>query len=181
MARRSPAAIAITVAVVMGLTACTGSSSNVAGAPTAATSTAVVPTVSPCPAAPAPVSPHRPAHIPADLPKPPGAHIDDTSVDESGVHTTKFTTPTSLRESILFVVQRLPSAGYVLGRGDAEPTEADAPFIRNSIRGLVRLVFLQPCTTLWLLSTVDTSKTSKGPTILPSYSPSGSPSPLPFG
>jgi len=96
------------------------------------------------------------------------------------VHIVKFTTPTSLRESVLFVVRKLPKAGYVLGRGDAEATEADAPFVHGDTRGLVRMLEVGTCQTLWLLATVDASSQSNSPLLTP-HTPSGSPSPLPFG
>jgi hypothetical protein len=120
--------------------------------------------------------------VPADLPKPPNATITDNTTTSDGVHITKFTTPSSLRDGILFVVRKLPKAGYQLGRGDAEVTEADAPFVHGDLRGMVRMLATQPCTTLWLLATVkSTGPATGGSPLLPSRSPSGSPSPLPFG
>ena len=92
----------------------------------------------------------------------------------------KFSTPTSLRDSVLFVVRKLPKAGYVLGRGDAEATEADAPFVHGGTRGLVRMLGTAPCSTLWLLATVDSTATSSSPLLTP-HTPTASPSPLPFG
>jgi hypothetical protein len=83
---------------------------------------------------------------------------------------------------VIFVVDKLPKAGYVLGRGDAEAAEADAPFIHGNVRGLVRMLETAPCQTLWLLATVDTSAQSNGNSpLLTPHTPSGSPSPLPFG
>ena len=120
--------------------------------------------------------------VPADFPKPPNARIQDSTTASDGVHIVKFGTQTSLRDSVLFVVNKLPKAGYVLGRGDAEAAEADAPFIHGSIRGLVRMLEAGPCQTLWLLATIDTSSSSgaNSPLLTP-HTPSGSPSPLPFG
>ena len=138
---------------------------------------------SPCATPGAPKKPHWPAGVPVDMPKPPNATITDSSTTSDGVHITKFTTPSSLRDGVLFVVGNFPKAGYVLGRGDAEVTEADAPFVHGNIRGLVRMLATQPCSTLWLVATVDSSNSSTGggTPLLPSRSPSGSPSPLPFG
>jgi hypothetical protein len=136
----------------------------------------------PCPS-PSNAKPTQwPAAVPADLPKPPYATVTESTTTSDGVRITKFTTPMSLRESVLFVVEKLPKAGYVLGRGDAEVTEADAPFVHGEIRGLVRMLATQPCSTLWLLATVkSTSPGTGGSPLLPTHSPSGSPSPLPFG
>lgn len=122
-----------------------------------------------------------PAKVPSDLPKPPNATLNGQLSANDGVHIVKFTTPTSLRESVLFIVEKLPKAGYVLGRGDAEATEADAPFLHGSVRGLMRLVELGHCQTQWLLATVSNQAPTTGSPLLPPHTPSGSPSPLPFG
>jgi hypothetical protein len=120
---------------------------------------------------------HWPQSVPKELPKPPNATINEPpSTTTDGVHIVKFTTPTSLRESVLFVVQRFPKAGFALGRGDAEATEADAPFQHEGTTGLVRMLLMGECQTQWLLATVDTAHHS--PLLVPH--PSGSASPLPF-
>jgi len=169
-------AAAVTVALLVA--GCAGGSKQ------AGPSTNPVHTFSPvpCPSSTA-TPPHWPAAIPADMPKPPHATITETSTTADGVHITKFTTPSSLRDGVLFIVGSFPKAGYVLGRGDAEVSEADAPFVHGHIRGLVRLLATQPCSTLWLVATVNATNpsTGGGSPLLPTRSPSGSPSPLPFG
>jgi hypothetical protein len=124
-----------------------------------------------------------PSSIPADLPKPPNATIQPKGVTTTseGVHIVRFTTPSSLRESVLFIVKQYPAAGYAIGRGDAEATEADAPFVHGDIRGVTRISQLAQCQTLWLTATVKTSGGPGGSPLLPSRKPSSSPSPLPFG
>jgi hypothetical protein len=119
--------------------------------------------------------------VPKDLPKPPNATIEQQMTASDGVHIVKFTTPTSLRDSVIFVVNKLPKAGYVLGRGDAEAAEADAPFVHGNIRGLVRMLETAPCTTLWLLASIDASSPNTNSPLLTPHTPTGSPSPLPFG
>jgi len=121
--------------------------------------------------------------VPAGIPKPPNAHIVKTESTTDGLHIVQFTTPTSLRDGVIFVVDKLPKAGYTLGRGDAEANEADAPFVSNNLRGLYRLFSNEPCQTLWLLATASGTPTSpgSGSPLLPTHSPSGSSSPLPFG
>jgi hypothetical protein len=119
--------------------------------------------------------------VPKDLPKPPNATIQDQLTASDGVHIVKFSTPTSLRDSVLFVVNKLPKAGYVLGRGDAEAAEADAPFVHGNIRGLVRMLETAPCQTLWLLASIDASSPNTNSPLLTPHTPTGSPSPLPFG
>ena len=169
-------AIAATAAVA---TACAsgGAASPAASAP------AQVQTFSPPPPCPSPghSTPTKwPSKVPTDLPKPSNAKVQSQFTASDGVHIVKFTTPTSLRDRVLFVVRKLPKAGYVLGRGDAEATEADAPFVHGNIRGLVRMLGVAPCQTLWLLATVDSTASSNSPLLTP-HSPSASPSPLPFG
>lgn len=168
-----------TVAVVA--TAC-GSGS---AAPNAGTTTTPLPVQTYSPPPPCPTPAHSkpvkwPAQVPKDIPKPANAKIESQFTADDGVHITKFTTPTSLRDSVLFVVHKLPKAGYVLGRGDAEATEADAPFVHGNLRGLVRMLGVAPCQTLWLLASVDATFTSNSPLLTP-HTPSASPSPLPFG
>jgi hypothetical protein len=168
-----PAAV---LAGAMLLAGCSGSSS-VDSQPKAPVPT----TPAQCPQPSDPKPTEWPSLVPADLPKPPNATIDDAETAADGVHIVKFTTPQSLREAVLYVVRELPKAGYVLGRGDAEATEADAPFVHNDMRGLVRMIVLEDCRTQWLLATVDTAAASGGSPLLPVHTPSGSPSPLPFG
>lgn len=181
MLRTRGASCLALMAVVTLLTACGGSGSSSAGSTNAA-APAVTPSIpAPCPT-PAKSKPTKwPSRVPADLPKPPNATIQSQLTAADGVHIVKFSTPTSLRDSVLFVVNNLPKAGYVLGRGDAEAAEADAPFVHGSVRGLVRMLEVAPCQTLWLLATVNaSSQTSQSPLLTP-HTPTGSPSPLPFG
>ena len=178
---RTRGASCLALAALAGvLTACSGSSDG----PKAASSAAPAPTAaapSPCPKPSHAKPTNWPSQVPADLPKPADATIQDKMTASDGVHIVKFATPTSLRESVIFVVNKLPKAGYVLGRGDAEAAEADAPFIHGNIRGLVRMLETAPCQTLWLLATVDTNAPSVNSPLLTPHTPSGSPSPLPFG
>jgi hypothetical protein len=134
-----------------------------------------------CPVPSGAKEPRWPSTVPADMPKPAHATITDSTTTSDGVHITKFTTPSSLRDGVLFIVGKFPKAGYVLGRGDAEVTEADAPFVHGDVRGLVRLLATQPCSTLWLVATARSNAPGGSSPLLPSRSPSGSPSPLPFG
>ena len=180
MLRTRGASCLALAALAAVLTACSGSGSSPEAAPTSAPVPSAT-TPAPC-ATPAKAKPTKwPAHVPADLPKPPNATIQDQMTASDGVHIVKFTTPTSLRESVIFVVNKLPKAGYVLGRGDAEAAEADAPFIHGNVRGLVRMLETRPCETLWLLATVNANAQNPNSPLLTPHSPSGSPSPLPFG
>ncbi|MBV9293868.1 MAG: hypothetical protein JO222_15605 [Frankiales bacterium] len=164
------------IAAVVSVGGCAGSSGSTTGGPTAPTITQ--PLTPQCPSTSAP--PGRwPRYLPPDFPRPAAYHFEQSTVDAQGIRTTRFTTSSSMRDAVLFVVQRFPRAGYVLGRGDAEATEADAPFVHGPARGLLRLAAIQNCMTLWLLYTVD-KKVGPVPN-LPTFIPSASPSPLPFG
>jgi hypothetical protein len=86
----------------------------------------------------------------------------------------------SLRDAVIFLLKNYRAAGYVIGRGDAELNEADAPFAGATVHGTTRLTATAPCTTRWLVATV----TETGATLgnVPQLAPhtAGS-SPLPFG
>lgn len=118
-----------------------------------------------------------PRQVPADLPKPPGAVIEKVDRTSSGVTVVRFSVPSSLSNGVLFVVNEFKKHGYVIGRGDAEVTEADAPFQRGRLRGLVRILSKSACSTLWLMAV----GTTGGAPFAPNYSPPPSASPLPFG
>jgi hypothetical protein len=137
----------------------------------------------PCPAPAVTSNAKWPEAMPFDLPKPVNATIQPRGVTTTpdGVHIVRFTTPTSLRESVLFIVGSYPKAGYALGRGDAEPTEADAPFVHGTIRGVTRITQLAQCQTLWLTATARAGGPLGNSPLVPSHTPTASSSPLPFG
>lgn len=66
----------------------------------------------------------------------------------------RFTTRTSLRQSVTFLLTALPKAGYLLGRGDAEAREAEAPFHQRgtALAGEFRLAVTGSCQTSWVLA-----------------------------
>ena len=169
--------------VLSALAGCSGSS----GGPAAGPSPRPIPSPT-CPSAsttPSPTSTHLAnalSKVPFDLPMPDNITVLDASVTKDGIQVVKFTTPTTLRQAVLFIVDRYPKAGYVLGRGDAEATEADAPFVKNKTRGLTRLASLEACQTLWLIATVASNGSSNGTSPLLSPHPTSSQtSALPFG
>lgn len=85
-------------------------------------------------------------------------------------------TAMSLQQSVVFVLRALPPKGFVLGRGDAEPAQADAPFTRSGVVGQLRLNWLAPCTTQWLIA-IGTPRNGSGSPLLP-LQPSASPVPF---
>src|SRR3954447_25559532 len=175
------AAAVLSGVVLAGVAGCNGSSSSAAPSPRPVVTSA-------CPSA-TPTSPPASAamskllrNVPFGLPMPENITPADTSTTSDGIQVVKFTTPSSLRDAVIFMVQRYPKAGYVVGRGDAEATEADAPFIKGSVRGLTRVASLQTCQTLWLIASVPTKGGGGGTSPLLSPHPTSSQtSSLPFG
>jgi hypothetical protein len=118
--------------------------------------------------------------VPADLPRPPSGTPARVLVRNNLLTVVGFSASISLREAVLFVLDRFPRAGFLLGRGDAEFNQADAPFARQGLFGQVRINGLGACRTQWLVAIG-----ARGPgtsPLLPAPSPSSSPSPFaPFG
>ncbi len=163
-------------ALALAATACTGGSKPEA-APTTTFSTRPTPSLSPCPPKPA-NKPDWPPDVPDDLPLPKTAKITKTERTAGDLFVMHFEVPWSLREGVVFVVSQYPKNGFVLGRGDAEVTEADAPFQRGELRGLLRIFLTGECKTLWLVAL---GKAGASVPFNPSFSPRPSGSPLPFG
>lgn len=120
-----------------------------------------------------------PADVPSELPQPPGATYQAV-LRRSGITSVRFSSRTSLQDSILLVLHELPKAGYTVGRGDAEPAEADVPFGQGDLVGIYKMVVLGPCRTDWLLAIGHRAQLGGSP-ILPTKRPGPSSSPLPFG
>src|SRR3954469_21262837 len=118
-----------------------------------------------------------PRPLPADLPRPPGSNHAKVALGNTTLTVVSFDSPISLREAVLFVLGQFPKKGFLLGRGDAELNQADAPFGRQGFFGQVRINGSGPCSTQWLVA-VGAAQGGTSP-LLPA--PSGTPSPLPFG
>jgi len=118
--------------------------------------------------------------VPPDFPKLPGAAVSSTKQTPDGLTIVQFRTATALRQGVLFAVQSLPRAGFALGRGDAEANQADIPFTRATVTGLLRGNAVQACATEWLLAVTKTKSRGTGNPLLPPP-PGATPSPLPFG
>jgi hypothetical protein len=121
-----------------------------------------------------------PQEVPADLPQPPRATFEGTSRTPEGLTIVRFSTAQSLQEAVLFVVREVQKAGFTLGRGDAEPAEADAPFGRGDLRGVYKMLAHADCRTDWLVAVTKTRPNGTSP-ILPTASRGPSSQPLPFG
>lgn len=163
------------------VSACGGSSTAAGGSPSSAPVVTQAPpaTVAPCPV----VARTRftwPQEVPQDLPQPPTSKLGQTTRTKDGLTIVKFTTTTSLQQGVLFVVKEVQKAGFTLGRGDAEPTEADAPFGRGDLRGVYKMFARDRCATDWLVA-VTRTRPGNGSPILPTASRGPQSSPLPFG
>ena len=165
-------------ALLLAVTSCGGSSTPIA----APSPSAVAPSPIAEPTCPPPgTKAYRwPAQIPQELPTLPGATIESKKQTTEGLYIVQFSTATSLREGVLFIVRRLPAAGFTLGRGDAEPTEADAPFTKGDLRGVLRGALVGTCQTKWVLAVTRKVYGGTGSPLLPTHQ-GPSPSPLPFG
>ena len=164
---------------VLALSGCTSSSTSARATPTATPAPAPTPTSSACPAKPGkPFS--WPAAMPKDLPKPPGSTYLSATTSADHVTIVRLTSTLSLQQSVLFVLKEVNKAGFTLGRGDAEPSEADAPFGRGNTRGVYKMLARDSCVTDWLVATATVTFGGTSP-ILPTASRGPSSSPLPFG
>jgi hypothetical protein len=154
-----------------------GSATPQAG-PAATSAPPLLPTPAACPVVPT-AHFRWPAPVPADLPQPPTAVLGTVSTTPQGLTIVRFRTTTSLQQGVLFVVKEIQKAGFTLGRGDAEPAEADAPFGRGDLRGVYKMLVRDTCATDWLVAVTKARPTGNSP-LLPRQT-TASPSPLPFG
>lgn len=165
-----------TLPLCLALLAGCSSSAEPAAAPTS-------PAVAETPEAPAACAPKAsslqwPAPVPDDLPVPPSATLTEVQKRTDGLTVVTFSTAISIRESVLFLIEQMPKAGYTLARGDAENTEADAPFVKGELRGVMRMIAVEPCRTDWLMALSKGAPAAGGSPLLP---PRPNASPLPFG
>lgn len=96
----------------------------------------------PCAQAGAPVS--LPPEFPKNFPLPPGTIITVSRRAEPALVLQGFI-PMELREATRFFVQKLPAAGFQLGRGEAERHEAEARFGDAGVIGLFKLRSIEDC------------------------------------
>lgn len=122
-----------------------------------------------------------PDPVPDDLPKPPAATLTDVQKRTDGLTVVTFSTTTSIRQAVLFLIEEMPKAGYTLARGDAENTEADAPFVKGDLRGVMRMIAVEACRTDWLMAITKAAPVGGAPGGNPLLPPRPGASPLPFG
>lgn len=151
---RSVGRAALAVATAAVLVGCASEPSSEAAGSTA-------PSASPsgvaCPepaSAPAAFPAGLPADFPADFPAPPGAGDAVADDADPAVVAVRFPSSAPLRESVQFVLDRLPAAGFQITGGDQEPHEADVVFAQGALRGQLRIARVDDCTTFWLVQVV---------------------------
>ena len=106
------------------------------------------PAASPAPTLPACAQAGPPVRLPPEFPKsfplPPGTvitagrHAGPTIVLEGFI-------PMELKEATRFFVQKLPDAGFRLGRGEAERGEAESRFGGNGVAGFFKVRSIEGC------------------------------------
>ncbi|MDT7570169.1 MAG: hypothetical protein QOE05_343 [Actinomycetota bacterium] len=173
---RRAVSLLVGACLLLGLTGCNDKKPQAAPAPSPSAdsfSPSPLPTCAPA----KPTVYKWPKQIPQELPRLPGAVLESSKPTSDGLFLVFFSTHSSLRDDVLFIVKKLPAAGFQLGRGDAEPAEADAPFNKGDLRGVLRGASIGICETKWVLAVARATRTSP---LLPSHT-GPSPSPLPFG
>jgi hypothetical protein len=92
----------------------------------------------------------RPPGLPADFPLPPGTRITTGRSLSASQFLIGGVIPADLQETAGFFDEALPEQGYQVGIGDAEATEAEAPFTGNGFRGRWRVNEIPDCPALTL-------------------------------
>lgn len=96
-----------------------------------------------------------PPDFPSAFPPPPGAVDAVADAADPSVVAVRFPSPASLAESVEFVLEQLPAAGFQITGGDQEPHEADVVFAFDDGRqGKLRIARVDDCTTFWLVQVV---------------------------
>ena len=85
-----------------------------------------------------------PAEFPKDVPLPPGTAVTSAQRTENRLLVQGFI-PMDLRDGARFFIEKIPAAGFQLGRGESEEGEAEAPFRGNGITGVFKLRTSRDC------------------------------------
>ena len=122
-----------------------------------------------------------PAWFPKDLPLPSGSYTTQALPASYGYQRAVLVVPGTAEQFGQYVLKEWPRAGWVLGRGDAEPGEVEDQFLKPPAVGAfrVRTEFCTPGYSLMLLiysknrtAVPLPSPTPRGAPLVPSPSPS---------
>jgi hypothetical protein len=99
-----------------------------------------------------------PSHFAPNFPYPPGLRLfiaRNLNNDPNYIQLVGYA-PLSIKNSIDFMLNEVPKAGYTLGRGDSEPGEAEVTFSGYGWRGGFRASAVNQCegVTEWLVVVV---------------------------
>lgn len=123
-----------------------------------------------------------PEWVPNDLPLPKETYAYDRLTREYGYYRGLFVLPVLTSQFGKYVLERWPAAGFQLGRGDQEPGEVEAQFVRPPAAGAFKardVVCREPHSFLLLFWAPKGPKdTTTQPQPLPGSSPSPGASPL---
>ena len=122
-----------------------------------------------------------PSPVPSELPQPAGSTFTSTTRRDT-LTLVRFSSPHSLQQSVAFVLHALPASGFAVGRGDAEGAEADTPFTKGEVRGVLQMQVAGPCMTPWLLEVTRAKLPGRASAVqpAPAYQPGSTSPPSPF-
>src|SRR5205814_1601228 len=116
-----------------------------------------------------------PPEFPRDIPLPPGTVLTASRHTERGI-VLEGVIPMERSQAVRFFLQKFTAGGFVVGRGEAEEEEAEAPFRGKGLLGFFKIRNIRDCpNALWLMINVQTM--SPRPPVSPSVAPSASISP----
>ncbi len=170
----------LTVAVGLALAACGGGEGNT---PPVRSSfrPSVIPTNRGVPKCENPPRVPTPTWLPKDLPLPQGSYTTQALPATFGYQRAVLVVPGTAEDFGRYVLEEWPRAGWVLGRGDAEPGEVEDQFLKPPAIGAfrVRTEFCTPGYSLMLIiysrnrtAVPLPSPTPRGVPLTPSPSPS---------
>lgn len=116
-------------AVGAGVALSTRFGSDSTARPTGRPSPTTLPSGAGCLPVPAKAVP-APAWFPKDLPLPPGSYVIETPPSTGSTQRIIFAARGSLRDFVTFVLGAWKKTGWILGRGEAEPGEAEDQFAK---------------------------------------------------
>jgi hypothetical protein len=84
------------------------------------------------------------------MPAPDGLHIE--SVQQKPNMVIRFSVPDDFHNTVRYLLEALPKAGFTLGTGDSESEEADIPFSRGDVHATMKINDTGHCVTGGLLA-----------------------------